>query len=409
MAVAAQGFGRVQLDNALWFSDTTAFSLLVQDNLTLAGDKDRDTVVSITASGTLKVTLVWSDPPAQTTSGLAAVNNLDLIVGRCALRLRGAGRGGAGMSVGVTWCGLASTTGDALAGNFKTKRDERNNAEHVLFDVRAGDSVKVKVRGFNVPVGNGQPYALVIKGPFNRATVDVRPLCDLGSSSCALSISRAWPLRVLARLSLKNGPCGEKQAISSRQPTTRTTSPTVLWCVCTRVSGACCTRRVRARAGRRLRWRRSGPHHSARHRLLHLQEVLRQEARGRNWHRGRRSCPAQHRRHAAAAVSQDGTPCARARAKATGRTCACGLLHQPALCAPSQYKQGQQRALEPGVLGVECVAPPRTQRAEVQFGAFQPREPAPAPMSVALASQISTGTRLHVIPFKPTLERSRAQ
>jgi hypothetical protein len=113
----------------------------------------------------------------------------------------------------VTSCGLASTTADALAGNFKTKRDERNNAEHVLFDVRAGDSVKIKVRGFNVPVGNGgQPYALVIKGPFNRTTVEVRPLCDLGSSSCALSISRAWPLRVPARLarhSLTNGPCGK--------------------------------------------------------------------------------------------------------------------------------------------------------------------------------------------------------
>jgi hypothetical protein len=133
-----QGFGRIQLENVLWFSDTDQFSLFVLDGETALNGKDRDVVVPITADGSLKVTLAWSDAPAQVNADLAAVNNLDLIVGRW----------GAAPAV-QHWRPLTSartgrTVSELWAGNFKDKRDERNNVEHVILNVKSGDSVKVR-------------------------------------------------------------------------------------------------------------------------------------------------------------------------------------------------------------------------------------------------------------------------
>lgn len=151
-----QGYGRVQLDRTLKFPESN-FELYIDDGYhsgqpadpppfasSYTGiDKNYCFVASITT--TFKVTLVWSDYPAQLNARVAAVNNLDLIVGRSAR--------------------------DLQTGNFQTRRDERNNIEQVIFaNVRKGEIVRVKVRGWHVPMGP-QPYALVVTGKFLRSRV----------------------------------------------------------------------------------------------------------------------------------------------------------------------------------------------------------------------------------------------
>ena len=101
----------------------------------------------------LRVTLVWTDPPAALPAGgPALVNDLDLTVTRSGDQ--------------------ASTSGESASGNF---RDDMNNVERVVVELGGGRGESgaggfiVRVIGRNVrwvPGGTrGQPYALVATAP----------------------------------------------------------------------------------------------------------------------------------------------------------------------------------------------------------------------------------------------------
>eukprot|EP00808_Paulinella_micropora_P019306 g20204.t1 len=146
-----QGFGRVNLSESLHFANNSLASTL-PERPSLAADWTENITTSqvalyrfvVRTKSTLKATLVWHDYPGQLGAALAIVNDLDLYVGK-----------------NIT---------DAVAGNYKKERDERNNVEHALYDAEAGDVVYVEVYGYHVPMGP-QPFSLVVSGdfqPFNK-------------------------------------------------------------------------------------------------------------------------------------------------------------------------------------------------------------------------------------------------
>lgn len=152
-----QGFGKLELTNALYLasSPTNSRRMYLDASQSLQTGADINYCVTPTTATQLHVVLVYHDYPATPQAAVASVNNLDLIVGR--------------------------TSDDALAGNFVTNRDEKNNAEHVLYPrsgtVAAGQTVYVKVRAWNVPNGP-QPYSLVIAGNIDPAQVKMGAQCN---------------------------------------------------------------------------------------------------------------------------------------------------------------------------------------------------------------------------------------
>ncbi len=152
----SQGWGRVLLENALFFpSDAQRLMILRDDDLTSSTD---GFAVGATAAESfslfncrldvpLRVTLVWSDPPVEPTSGQAWVNDLNLEVETP----------GGEIFLGNDFADGVSTTGGTA--------DDRNNVEQVLIPAGAvaGGTYTVRVIPAEVAVGP-QPYALVVTG-----------------------------------------------------------------------------------------------------------------------------------------------------------------------------------------------------------------------------------------------------
>jgi len=98
------------------------------------------------------ITLVWTDPPAETGAGRILVNDLDL-------------------TVTVTTADAASgyQEGTVIHANDLDEMDRVNNVENIIMskDSSTPINLRVTVGGFNVPVTsryNGQPFALVARG-----------------------------------------------------------------------------------------------------------------------------------------------------------------------------------------------------------------------------------------------------
>lgn len=150
-----QGFGRVQLDKVL-----VQNGLYFDDESSIAHGEDKFYCFQLADAGTVKVTLAWSDYPAEITAKNAFVNNVDLIVGGEELT--------------------------AFAGNYKSRRDIRNNVEHVIYpNLKKNQKIIALVRGYNIPHGK-QHYSLVVTGPMNpnhrepfSSTGFVDPVCKL--------------------------------------------------------------------------------------------------------------------------------------------------------------------------------------------------------------------------------------
>ncbi|MCA9752132.1 MAG: S8 family serine peptidase [Gemmatimonadetes bacterium] len=145
-----EGFGRVLLDDALYFGfDDPSEELRVEDE---RGGVDTGQVATFTygveAGGPFEVTLVWTDFPATAGAGIALVNDLDLEV---------EAPGGA-IYRGNVFSGGESTTGGTA--------DRRNVEEAVRVSSPAAGDWTIRVRGFNVPSGP-QPFALVATGGFS--------------------------------------------------------------------------------------------------------------------------------------------------------------------------------------------------------------------------------------------------
>ena len=144
---ACQGWGRVLLDDALYFPPETR-RLWVEDRAPAfhsgSSGKARKFHLQAAAGQPLKVTLAWTDFPSTPAANPHLVNDLDLIV-----------EGPAGTFLGNVFAGGSSVAGGGP--------DRRNTLEQVLLPVPAPGKYTVTVRSFNVPAGP-QPFALVVTG-----------------------------------------------------------------------------------------------------------------------------------------------------------------------------------------------------------------------------------------------------
>jgi hypothetical protein len=153
---ACQGWGRVQLDRALYFAGQ-ARKLWVKDDAasfaTGAASQDRTYSFKIAAGEPLKVTLAWTDFPSTPAASVNLNNDLDLIVTGPA---------------GTIWRGNVFAGGASAASAADAAADRLNTLEQVLLANPAAGTYKVTVRSFNVPNGP-QPFALVVTGKNLRA------------------------------------------------------------------------------------------------------------------------------------------------------------------------------------------------------------------------------------------------
>jgi hypothetical protein len=155
----AEGWGRVLADNALYFAgETPARRLLISDVRNadgLSSGAQAEMNVNVVGSGLpVRVTLVWTEPPAAAGAANAAVNDLDLEVvdANGALYLGNVFNTSLGVSV----------TGGA--------KDPRNNVEQVHLLNPATGAWTVRVKGANVAVGT-QGYAIVVTGDIQSGTL----------------------------------------------------------------------------------------------------------------------------------------------------------------------------------------------------------------------------------------------
>ncbi|HEX4952414.1 MAG TPA: S8 family serine peptidase [Thermoanaerobaculia bacterium] len=158
-----QGWGRVLLENALFFTGQSR-KLWVEDDGTPFGtgstNEDRAYPFTVTTSAEpLKVTLAWTDFPSTPAASPHLNNDLDLIV---------SGPGGTFLG-NVFSAGVSATGGTA---------DRRNTLEQVLLASPATGAYTVTVRSFNVPNGP-QPFALVVTGGL-AAGCSIDPDCNDG-------------------------------------------------------------------------------------------------------------------------------------------------------------------------------------------------------------------------------------
>ncbi len=149
-----QGWGRVHLDNALYFQgDTRVLSVLSNDTRLTTGQVARYEVTVSGQSEPIEVTLVWSDHPAAVGAAKTLVNDLDLLV-KSPDGSTYKGNVFSGRSPGQ------STTG----GTF----DAVNVEESVLRFSPATGTWTIEVTGHVVPNGP-QPFALVVTGALSSA------------------------------------------------------------------------------------------------------------------------------------------------------------------------------------------------------------------------------------------------
>ena len=149
-----EGWGRLLLDNALYFPgdarNVRVWDTRHADGL-FTGDTREHHVDVASNTQALKVTLVWTEPPAAAGSATPIVNNLDLEV--------------------VSPDGTQTFRGNVFAGGVSTTggvADTLNNVEMVLINAPAVGDWTIRVIGTAVNVGNpGQGYAVV-------ATSDMR-------------------------------------------------------------------------------------------------------------------------------------------------------------------------------------------------------------------------------------------
>ncbi len=143
----AEGWGRVVLDNALYFSGESR-ALVVLDNSTgvSTGDSVINIVSIINNTESLKFVLTWSDTAAMALADPALVNDLDLIItAPDGNRYRG----------NVFSNGFSATGGSP---------DRVNNVEVVWLPTPTRIGIyRISVRGHNVPNGR-VPFAIAISG-----------------------------------------------------------------------------------------------------------------------------------------------------------------------------------------------------------------------------------------------------
>jgi len=144
-----QGWGRVLLDDALFFAGQTR-GLFVADDAGFAqgaAGQTKTFTVQVGAGQALRTTLAWTDFPSTPAASINLNNDLDLTVA-----------GPSGTFLGNVFSASQSITGGTA--------DRRNNVEQVTLNAPIAGTYTITVRAFNVP-SSAQAFALVVSGNLN--------------------------------------------------------------------------------------------------------------------------------------------------------------------------------------------------------------------------------------------------
>ena len=154
----SQGFGHVNLYNSLE-PGAGNFLVFVTNKLTTSANFTTNIAVGQANAGTYVLTLVWQDYPGTSGGSKNLVNDLDLTV--------------------------TSPSGTVYYPNNLSGLDHTNNVEFIEFTAAETGDYAVKVNGYSVSKTsphNGQPFALVMRGP-ETVVEDAAPVFSSATSS----------------------------------------------------------------------------------------------------------------------------------------------------------------------------------------------------------------------------------
>lgn len=159
-----EGWGRINVASA------TDGSIQYLDQKTgIATNGTSNNQVSVTTSGPLKVSLVWSDYQSTETATQNLVNDLDLVVTS---------------PTGTIYRGNVFSGGWSATGG---SADRVNNVENVYVQSAGTGNWTVEVKGFNVPNGP-QPFALVVDGGALSTVTPPTPTAPAAPTSLAATV-----------------------------------------------------------------------------------------------------------------------------------------------------------------------------------------------------------------------------
>jgi hypothetical protein len=162
----AEGWGRILLNDALYFAGDTRELHVEQDDVGLAtGEQVSFTYPVDSSAEPLEITLVWTDYPAAINANPALVNDLNLTVTS---------------PTGVTYLGNFYSGGQSVGGGFV---DHLNVEECVRRNAPVVGDWTITVTAEDVPEGGHQPFALVTTGsfsgwPLTPAGLDEKPALE---------------------------------------------------------------------------------------------------------------------------------------------------------------------------------------------------------------------------------------
>ena len=177
----SQGFGRLDLNTVLWFGPTSGFNLSVWNDENVSQGSLRQYCVAVQNSAVrLRVSLVWTDPPALPSSSIALINNLDLV---------------------VIAPNRSFATGNALVQwdenhGYQPLKDTSNNCEQVTIENPSRGNYVLQVFGTDIPLGP-QMFAFVVTGFYSLSACPQSPVCPgscSGHGSCVAGLCECDPL-----------------------------------------------------------------------------------------------------------------------------------------------------------------------------------------------------------------------
>ncbi|WP_282563035.1 PKD domain-containing protein [Tahibacter amnicola] len=174
----SQGWGRILLDDSLYFSGDTS-KLYIHDATTGLSTGGLDThTLTVSAGSPLNIALTWTDAAAAVNANPALVNGLRLEVVA---------------PNGDVWTqklpsGVSPSNANPSQSTTTTNYDNRNNVHRISFANPAAGTYTVRVRGVNVPSGP-QKYAVAATGNFGGGGGNVPPVANFSSSASGLVVN----------------------------------------------------------------------------------------------------------------------------------------------------------------------------------------------------------------------------
>lgn len=139
---AVQGYGRIQLDRALFVKGQSDFSgMSVSDTQELENGATFQICINVAAPKPLRATLAWMDVPADPSAGHTLVNDLDLAI-------------------------YSIDTGRVWRGNGQAGFDHANTVEQVSISAPAPGKYKIIVHA--IKLNEKQRFGLIATGTYNE-------------------------------------------------------------------------------------------------------------------------------------------------------------------------------------------------------------------------------------------------